>query len=86
MATMNISLPDAMKAWVEEQSKDGRYANSSDFMRDLVRRAIEREEAIERLNALIQEGIDSGIVEDYDPAEHRRRLRQTFEKRAREDA
>ncbi len=37
MATMNISLPDQMKAWVEEQVKSGRYANSSDYMRDLVR-------------------------------------------------
>ena len=38
MATMNISLPDQMKAWVEEQTKDGRYANSSDVVRDLIRR------------------------------------------------
>jgi antitoxin ParD1/3/4 len=30
MATMNISLPDQMKAWVEAQSADGRYANSCD--------------------------------------------------------
>lgn len=35
MATMNISLPDPMKAWVEEQAKSGRYANTSDVVRDL---------------------------------------------------
>ena len=85
MATMNISLPDELKTWVEEQAKGGGYATASDVMRDLVRRAIRREEAIARLNALIQEGIDSGIAEDYDPAAHRRQLLAEFE-RERADA
>ena len=66
MATMNISLPDELKTWVEEQAKGGGYATASDVMRDLVRRAIRREEAIARLNALIQEGIDSGPAEPFD--------------------
>ena len=38
MATMNISLPDQMKAWIEEQVATGRYSNSSDVLRDLIRR------------------------------------------------
>jgi antitoxin ParD1/3/4 len=42
MATMNISLPDRMKEWVESRSEDGRYANSSDYVRDLIRRDQER--------------------------------------------
>ena len=37
MATMNISLPDAMKAFVEDQVATGAYANASDFIRDAVR-------------------------------------------------
>jgi antitoxin ParD1/3/4 len=37
MATMNISLRDAMKAWVEAQAETGKYSNSSDFIRDLIR-------------------------------------------------
>ena len=76
MATMNISVPDEMKAWVEEQVASGRYAGASDVLRDLVRRAQEHDARITRLNALIREGIESGIVEDYDPAEHRARLRE----------
>jgi antitoxin ParD1/3/4 len=63
MATMNVSLPDPMKAWVEAQAQTGRYANASDYVRDLIRRDQERAAAIEELNALIQEGIDSGISE-----------------------
>lgn len=43
MATMNISLPDEMKAWIEERAQSGRYANASDVVRDLVRREQDRE-------------------------------------------
>ena len=61
MATMNVSLPDAMKAWVEEQVQTGRYGNSSDYVRDLVRRDQERAEARAQLYKLIDEGFDSGF-------------------------
>lgn len=37
MATMNISLPDAMREWIESQVASGQYANASDYVRDLVR-------------------------------------------------
>ena len=61
MATMNISLPDQMKAWVEEQTKDGRYANSSDVVRDLIRREQVKAEKIAQMQRLIDEGRASGI-------------------------
>lgn len=63
MATMNISLPDKMKQWVEEQVATGRYANASDYMRDLVRRDEARTQAIARLQAEIDKGIASGVSE-----------------------
>ena len=46
MATMNVSLPDQMKAWVEESIQSGRYANASDYVRDLIRQDHTRIEAI----------------------------------------
>ena len=61
MATMNISLPDAMKKWVESQADTGRYGNSSDVVRDLIRRAQIREEKIANMNRLVEEGLASGI-------------------------
>jgi len=61
MATMNISLPDQMKDWVERQVATGRYANASDYMRDLVRRDEERAAKIAHFQELIDEGIASGI-------------------------
>lgn len=57
MATMNVSLPDGMREWVESQTKSGDYANVSDYIRDLIRHDKERREA---LKLAIQEGLDSG--------------------------
>jgi len=61
MATMNISLPDPMKAWIEAQAETGRYSNVSDFVRDLVRREQERREKIVAMQQLVDEGRASGI-------------------------
>jgi antitoxin ParD1/3/4 len=66
MATMNISLPDQMKAFVEEQTKDGRYSNASDYMRDLIRRDQERRRAIAEIQALVDEGLASGPAVPFD--------------------
>ncbi len=61
MATMNISLPDQMKAWVEAQSADGRYANSSDYVRDLIRREQIKAEKIAHMQALVDEARANGL-------------------------
>jgi antitoxin ParD1/3/4 len=61
MATMNVSLPDKMKQWVEEQVQTGRYGNSSDYMRDLVRRDQERAEAREKLQQMVDQALASGV-------------------------
>ena len=61
MATMNVSLPDAMKAWVEEQVQTGRYGNSSDYVRDLVRRDQERADARQKLQQMVDDALTSGI-------------------------
>ena len=55
MATMNISLPEPMKRWVEAQAEDGRYSNSSDYVRDLIRRDQVRREKIAAMQRLIDE-------------------------------
>lgn len=60
MATMNISLPESMKAFVESQVATGQFANASDYIRDIIR---ERQEAVDRLRALIEEGDASGVSE-----------------------
>lgn len=64
MATMNVSLPDPMKDWVESQTATGRYANASDYVRDLIRKDQERSAKIAHMQALIDEGLASGEAED----------------------
>ncbi|MGT2478719.1 type II toxin-antitoxin system ParD family antitoxin [Methylobacterium oryzae CBMB20] len=61
MASMNVSLPEAMKAWVEAQADTGRYANASDYVRDLIRRDQERLAKLGDLQRLIDEGLASGV-------------------------
>ena len=60
MATMNISLPDRMKEWVEAQTETGRYANASDYVRDLIRRDQERTDKIAAMQHLVDDGLKSG--------------------------
>jgi antitoxin ParD1/3/4 len=61
MATMNVSLPDPMKDWVEAQAKSGRYSNASDYVRDLIRRDQERADKVAELQKLLTEGLESGV-------------------------
>lgn len=59
MAQMNVSLPDALKAWAETRVAEGRYSSTSDYVRDLVRRDQEAEEKLQRLRVMIEEGLAS---------------------------
>lgn len=61
MATMNVSLPNLLKAAVDEQVASGRYASASDYVRDLIRRDAESRAKWAEFNRLIQEGLDSPV-------------------------
>ncbi|WP_449221419.1 type II toxin-antitoxin system ParD family antitoxin [Tistrella mobilis] len=76
MATMNVSLPDAMKSWVEGQVDSGQYGNASDYMRDLIRRDRARKEAIAALQAAVTDGIDSGEPQALDVEAFKLRMRE----------
>lgn len=58
MATLNISLPDAMREWIDAQIEVGEDANASDYTRDLIRHDQRERDAV-RL-ALI-DGEKSGL-------------------------
>jgi antitoxin ParD1/3/4 len=61
MATLNISLPRAMRAWIDARVDEGRFASGSDYVRDLIRR--DQDEAAERarLVAALAAGRASGV-------------------------
>ncbi len=59
METMNISLPETMKQFIEEQVSAGGYSSVSEYIRALVREEQKRK-AQEQLEALLVEGLESG--------------------------
>jgi len=59
MATMNISLPDPMREFVEKEVTEGGYTTTSEYFRDLVR-AAQKRKADARLEALLLVGLESG--------------------------
>jgi len=61
MATMNISVPDPMKDWVQSQVNTGAYANTSDYVRDLIRQDQENRSKLKALQNTITAGIESGV-------------------------
>jgi antitoxin ParD1/3/4 len=56
MQTMNISLPDPLKQFVDGQVAQGRYSSVSEYVRELIR-ADEKQKAREQLEAMLLEGL-----------------------------
>ena len=65
MQSMNISLPDAMMQFVEEQVAAGAYASASEYMRDLVR-AEQKRQAKQQLEQVLLESLNS--EDAFEPA------------------
>ena len=59
MTTMNISVPDEMKAFVEAQMVQEGYASASEYLRSLIREAQKRQ-AKRELESKFREALKSG--------------------------
>ena len=59
MATMNISLPDDMKAFVEDQAARKGFGTASEYVRALIR-DVQQQAERERLDTLLLDGLNSG--------------------------
>ena len=75
MATMNVSLPKRMKEWVEKRAAEGSFANSSDYIRDLIREDEERQRAYDEIMDAAESGLASGF-RARPPAELRAAVRE----------
>lgn len=65
MAQLNISIPPALKSWIDHRVTEGRYSSASDYMRDLVRRDQESEpNDIAWVKAMLAEGEASGVSDE----------------------
>lgn len=58
MQSMNISLPDPLKQFVDRQIDQGRYSSVSEYVRELIR-ADEKRKAEEQLESKLLEGLNS---------------------------
>lgn len=62
MSTMNISLPEALKDFVDTQVSQGSYGTSSEYVRDLIRKEQDRQQ----LRKLLLDGANSEVVGEFD--------------------
>ncbi len=55
MTTMNVSMPEELRTFVDERVEDGRYGSTSEYVRELIRRDQDRH----RLRGLLLDGAAS---------------------------
>jgi antitoxin ParD1/3/4 len=61
-ATMNVSLTEPLKRLVDDEVREGGFASTSDYVRELIRER-QRHKSEHALRALIVEGLGSGPAE-----------------------
>ena len=74
MASMNISLPNQMKDWIDEHVQSDHYANASEYVRDLIQRDNAQKESLRQ--ALIA-GEQSGEPRPFHREAFLRRMHKT---------
>ena len=78
MTTMNISLPENLKEFVDIRVQDGGYSTSSEYVRELIRK--DQTRLGECIAVLVQEALDSGPAVPVD-ARYWQDKREAFIKR-----
>lgn len=56
---MSFALPEPMRDYVSERVRSGEYGNTSEYLRDLIRKD-QHEQAARHLRGLIADGLESG--------------------------
>lgn len=56
---MSLALPEELRAYVDERVASGEYGNTSEYLRELIRRD-RQEQSVNRLRTLVVEGLESG--------------------------
>jgi antitoxin ParD1/3/4 len=67
--TMNVSLPEPLKRYVDTKVASGIYGSASEFVREAIREKYQREQSHGTLTSKLLEGLDSGrpveLTDDY---------------------
>lgn len=72
----SISLGSYFDQFVQSRIREGRFKNVSEVIRAGLRLLEEEESKVFALRNAIQEGIDSGIAQDFDPKKHLESLKE----------
>ena len=64
MSTMNISLPDTLKSFVDVQVSSRGYGTSSEYVRELIR----KDQDVQRLRTMLLDGANSPATQPVDAA------------------
>ena len=67
-STMNIALPEPLRAYVADRVEAGQYGNTSEYVRELIRKD-QQEQRVLRLRTLVEEGLSSGAAVVDTPAD-----------------
>lgn len=76
----SISLGEHFEEFIESSIAKGRYNNASEVVRAGLRLLEAEEEKLKALKYAIQEGLESGIVADFDPNDHLGNLKKKKKK------
>ena len=66
----SVSLGTYFDDFVQDRISEGRFNNVSEVIRAGLRLLEEEESRVKALKLAIQEGLDSGVVTDFDPIKH----------------
>jgi antitoxin ParD1/3/4 len=84
MTTLNISLPETMRDFIDSQIAEGGYSTASEYIRELVREAQKRK-AKEKVEALLLEGLQSEASE-MTPEDWQELKRRVWDRNKKRDA
>jgi antitoxin ParD1/3/4 len=82
MTSLNISLPDSLREWIDAVVSNGGYGNASEYIRELIRQDQKRRDE-DRLDKLLLDGLGSGEPAEVTP-EFWNELRKSVVARAKE--
>ena len=75
MKTTSVALGPHFEEFIQASILSGRYNNASEVVRSGLRLLEYQEQKIAALRSAIEEGMNSGIVEDFDPQEHLQQMK-----------
>ena len=75
MKTTSVALGPHFEEFIQASILSGRYNNASEVVRSGLRLLEDQEQKMAALRSAIEGGMNSGIVEDFDPQEHLQQMK-----------